>query len=115
MRAAETRPLPTAAARHGAGECTRVCPSGVLPVAFASRERERRRRGGKRVGPGVSAGTEPSVSAVRPVGPEPARDSFSIGRRGRSLGLLVSPGPVVTRWPGSRSQCRWESHFNQSC
>lgn len=98
MRAAAACPLPTAAARHGAGKCARVCLSRVLQVAFASSEWERRSRegGGSRVGAGVPTGTVESEWLSRPRVPcglrgwSPARDQFSIGKRGRSLGLWVS-------------------------
>lgn len=78
MRAAAAHPLPTAAAQHGAGECTRVYLSRALQVALASSEWERRGRegGGSRLGAGVSTATvdsvaESSACAVRPAGLEP--------------------------------------------
>lgn len=91
MRASGARPLPTAVAQHGAGECTRVFLPRVLQVASKSGEWERRCRegGGKRVGPASRrVRWTPSFSAVRECGA--ARGAGA----GPATTLVVSAGEV---------------------
>lgn len=96
MRAAAARPLPTAAAQHGAGECTRVCLSRVLQVALASSEWERRSRegGGRRVGTGVATATVESEGLSRPV----CRAACGAGARAATSLVVASEVGLWASW-----------------